>query len=533
MLISRRDLLKASASAAALATLPRPLLAQLGSVPEVVPPIEDPRLRTLALRGIEAARAAGAAYADVRLSHTRRRNVGRWLQEIWDGESMVVGVRALVNGYWGFAASPVWSPLEMARLGREAVYQARTNTLGALRIVELAPVPVVADGHWVMPVEIDPFETSPFEIVDYLRSLTNFVNRFPDFKTNGPSYVCHMQEKAFASSEGSYCTQRLYRSEGKFAIKLERKRINIGGELNRLTPAGVGWELFKRQPLRDYIEQLMEEMEEDAKLPLKPVEVGRYDTTCDAWSVARLVDETLGRPTQLDMALGYEANAGGTSYLKEPLAMLGTYQAGAPTVTVTANRSERGGAGTTKWDDEGVSPDEFTLVKDGVLADFQTTRESARWIEEYYTRRTRPLRSHGCAGAPSALEAPLTHIPNLALAPGRKALDFDAAVARMKKGIAVREMSLDMDFQNVSGLGTGRVYEVKDGKRVARINGAGFLFRSTDLWKSLAGLGGPESVQRFGFAAEKGEPMQQTYHSVTAPPAAFEQLTLIDALRKA
>ena len=532
MLISRRDLLKASASAAALATLPRPLLAQLGSVPEVVPPIEDPRLRTLALRGIEAARAAGAAYADVRLSHTRTRSVGSQMSSIGDGESMVVGVRALVNGYWGFAASPVWSPLEMARLGREAVYQARTNTLGALRIVELAPVPVVADGHWVMPVEIDPFETSPFEIVDYLRSLIYFVGRFPDF-AGGGSCVFHMQEKAFASSEGSYCTQRLYRSEGSLQIKLARKRINIGGALNRLTPAGVGWELYKRQPLRDYIEQLMEEMEEDATLPVKPVEVGRYDTTCDAWSVATLVDETLGRPTQLDTALGYEANAGGTSYLKEPLAMLGTYQMGAPAITVTANRSERGGAGTTKWDDEGVSPDEFTLVKDGVLVDFQTTRESARWIEEYYTRRTRPLRSHGCASAPSALEVPLTHIPNLALAPGRKALDFDAAVAKMKKGIAVREMSLDMDFQNVSGLGTGRVYEVKDGKRVARLNGAGFLFRSTDLWKSLAGLGGPESVQRFGCAAQKGEPMQQTYHSVTAPPAAFEQLTLIDVLRKA
>jgi predicted Zn-dependent protease len=94
-------------------------------------------------------------------------------------------------------------------------------------------------------------------------------------------------------------------------------------------------------------------------------------------------------------------------------------------------------------------------------------------------------------------------------------------------------MHVDMDFQGASGLGTGRVYEVKDGKRVARINGAGFLFRATDLWKGIKALGGPESLRRYGEDASKGEPAQRTWHSVTAPPAAFEQLTLIDVMRKA
>ncbi|HEY9450981.1 MAG TPA: TldD/PmbA family protein, partial [Gemmatimonadaceae bacterium] len=101
------------------------------------------------------------------------------------------------------------------------------------------------------------------------------------------------------------------------------------------------------------------------------------------------------------------------------------------------------------------------------------------------------------------------------------------------KGIAVRGMGADMDFQSSSGLGTGRVYEVRGGKRVARLNGAGFLFRSTELWKGLKVLGGAESLRRFGLSASKGEPAQSTYHSVTAPPAVLEQLTLIDVLRKA
>jgi TldD protein len=536
MPITRRDLLKAGASAAAiggLAALPRPLLAQLGGAPEPVPPIRDPRLKALALRAIETARAAGATYADVRLTHTRTRGF-QSSGTPGDRESVVVGARALVNGYWGFASSPVWSPEEMARLGREAVHQAKANTLGQSRPVELAPVAVVVDQHWSMPVAIDPFEVSPFEITDFLASLAYFVRRHPGFRVVQNDAGFEVQEKAFASTEGSYFTQRIHRAEGHLAVQLEQERRNkVAGPLDRLTPAGLGWELYKGQPLREYIEQLMAELEEDIKLPLKPVEVGRYDTVCDAWSVARLLDETLGRATELDRALGYEANAGGTSYLSDPQTMVGTFQAAAPAITVTAERSAPGAAGTVKWDDEGVAPDRFTLVDGGVLADFQTTRGAAGWLVEYYAKRGTPLRSHACAAAPSALEAPLVHTPNLAMAPGTKALDFDAAIKAMGKGIAVRQMNPEMDFQGSSGLGTGRVYEVKDGKRVSRINGAGFLFRATNLWKGVKMLGGPESLRRYGMGARKGEPAQTTYHSVTAPPAAFEQLTLVDIMRKA
>jgi TldD protein len=403
-------------------------------------------------------------------------------------------------------------------------------------VVELAPAPPIADGHWVTPVEIDPFEVSPLEIVDHLGGHLIFIQaRFPGFVVNTPTpYQCWVQEKAFASSEGSYCTQRLYRSEGDFTLIYRpdpQRQFSRG--LDTLTPAGLGWELYKGQPIREQLRQLMEELKEDSKLPEKPVDVGRYDAACDAWTVTQLLDDTLGTATQLDRALGYEANAGGTSYLTDPVAMVGSYAAGAPAITVTANRSERAGAATVAWDDEGVKPDELTLVKDGVLADFQTTRESVGWLKEYYGKRGTALRSHGCAAAPSALEAPLGHTPNLALASGREKRDFDALVAQVGTGIAIKRGGVDMDFQAASGLGTGVFYEVKRGKRVARIAGAAFLFRATELWKGLGALGGTASVRRYGTAASKGEPAQRTYHSVTAPPAVFKQLTVIDVMRKA
>src|SRR6188472_4304898 len=74
--LTRREVLQVGAQAATLALLPRslgvrPLLADLGGAgPVPVPPITDPDVKALALRAVEASRAAGATYADVRLTHT-------------------------------------------------------------------------------------------------------------------------------------------------------------------------------------------------------------------------------------------------------------------------------------------------------------------------------------------------------------------------------------------------------------------------------------------------------------------------------
>ncbi len=118
------------------------------------------------------------------------------------------------------------------------------------------------------------------------------------------------------------------------------------------------------------------------------------------------------------------------------------------------------------------------------------------------------------------------------MAPGASG-DFETMVSSVTNGLAISGANLEMDFQVATGFGTGTVVAVKQGKRVARLSGAGFLFRSTEFWKSLVAIGGETSLRRVGLAAQKGEPPQLCYHSVTAPPAVVKGLTLIDPLRKA
>ncbi len=540
MSYTRRDLLKRSGTLAALGTigtLPHPLYAMLPRehrrIPHnVISLLADPNVKALSDVALNAAKSAGAVYADVRFTHTFTRDVS--IGSVWDSESMTLGVRALVEGYWGFAASPIWTPDEAARLARAAVENAKANTLGKPRVIELAPVAAIDNGQWSTPIKDDPFITSEDEIGDFLTGLLSFIQKLPHVGSAYTVATFIRQDKAYASTENQFVTQRFYQTQGiaQFVVIKNQERQK-GVALDTITPAGLGFEYLREQPLRDQIVARHEEAMKDMELPLKPVDVGRYALVFDAPSVAQLVSATIGSATELDRAMGYEANAGGTSYITDPQAMIGTLKIGAPALTVTGNRMEAAGAATVKWDDEGVSPREFTVVKDGILTDMQTNREGAGWLKEQYAKRNLPFASHGCAYAPEGIHVPLTHCANLRMQAATTDATFETLIANTTKGLAIKRASVDMDFQQVTGLGGGETFEIKNGKRVAEIQGAGFLFRTPELWTALAAVGGSASLRRFGIEATKGQPEQTSTRSVTAPPIAIKELSIIDPTRKA
>jgi TldD protein len=297
---------------------------------------------------------------------------------------------------------------------------------------------------------------------------------------------------------------------------------------------GRGWEIFAAAHLVDQIPQMVEDAEADARLPVKPVEVGQYDVVCDGATVARLVDATFGRATEVDRALGYEANASGTSYLgPDPMDWLGTAVA-SPLIHITANRSVAGGIATVKWDDEGVLPTDFPLVTAGQLVDYQTTRDQAPHLRAWYAQHQQSVVSHGCAASDDARVVPLSMIPNVALTPSPSGPTLDALIAGMPKGMAMLESLADTDFQAKNGtLSRGRVYEIHNGKKVARIANAAVLFSSSELWKHVTTVGGPSSVAHVAQGEAKGQPLQTTMHTVSGVALALKQQAFIDMTRKA
>jgi TldD protein len=506
-------------------------------------------VQALALKALDAAKAAGAMYADVRLTRTIGQTLqpaGLMPQLVDDMEHLGFSVRALVKGYWGFAATPYWTADEAVRVARAAAAQAKNGAAGPARLVEWGSVPVVT-GTWRTPIQIDPFRLSLEERVDMLWSRLGTARRLvPRMALNrerlaigGGNATCVRQEEALATSDGSYVTQTFYRSKGSFYLYTDLSDPRGIAFATGLEDSGRGWEMFAEAAVLDQIPALVAILDRP-RVPIQNVEIGRKPVVYDAVTMARILEATLGRGTEVDRAMGYEANASGTSYLgPDPLALLGTPVAHAM-VTVTADRSLPTGLATVRWDAEGVTPEAFPLIQGGTLVDYQTTREQAAWLAPWYAKRGLPMRSHGCAGAEDALGFTMQRLPNLSLAPASSGGSFEDLVSSVADGLVVERGEVQTDFQCKTGIITARIpqngaaiYHVKNGKRVALVQNAGILFNALDLWKNVTALGNAASVLHVPGSETKGEPQQETPYTVSTPPAAFKEQAIIDIKRKA
>jgi TldD protein len=580
--LTRRNFVKHSSTLALAGTMGRRMSfstdGQADAARQAYAATVDPSVvRSLAMRAIDAAKTAGATYADVRLTRTISAEYtsslvpGDLAYEGRDTETLGMGVRVLVNGYWGFAATPYWTPDEAVRLAQTAVAQAAENAKGPSRSVDLGHHPIVT-GSWTMPIVIDPFQISVEEKLDFLQSTLRAARQIlPVYSriAQGPVYPgreysldmvahCVRQEHALATTEGSYVTQTTFRTSGQMGVWLKGRKNGVTVystvPAKGLAEAGRGWEMFAEANVLDQLPALLTAVEVQFAMPSKPVEVGRYDVVCDAVTMANVLDATFGRAAEIDRALGYEANAGGTSYLgPDPMTMLGTAVA-SDLVTVTADRSHPTGLATVKWDAEGVAPKDFPLVQAGTLVDYMTTREQAAWLAPWYQRHGTPIQSHGCAAAADASGITMQRTPNLTLQPTAEpatgAVDFDALVAGVTDGIAVENGEVRTDFQcrngiimpNAEGLrlsqvqkgkGEMRVYQVKRGKRVAELTDAGILFNTTELWKNVTALGGAASLTSVPCREFKGNPEQETAHTARGVPAILKNMATINVTRKA
>src|SRR6478752_1915469 len=121
-------------------------------------------MRDLTDRALDTATAKGAAYADVRVVRRLEESItvktGR-VEGVASAESEGFGVRVLVDGAWGFAASHVLTAAEADRVAGEAVRIARASATALRDRTRLDDRPP-AHGTFETPVEEDPF-TVPLE----------------------------------------------------------------------------------------------------------------------------------------------------------------------------------------------------------------------------------------------------------------------------------------------------------------------------------------------------------------------------------
>ena len=548
MATSRRDFLKTASAAAATigvnarvgsqqppANPPRPDNFR----PTAAPSTTEESYRELAMLAVDAARSAGAEYADVRISRNRVQSIStreRRVQGLSDNETFGFGVRTLVGGAWGFAASSDLTRDEVARIARQSVAQAKANRASLVKPVVLAPAPVTKDGTWRSPVKTDPFDIAIEDKVALLLAANEAALKVQGSRFVNSAMFFLREEKTYANSEGSFTVQTIYRASPTMTVTAVSPDFSDfqSRQSTDIAPMGRGYEHVVDAKLVENAPRWAEEAVQ--KLSAKPVEVGRYDLVLDPTHLGLTIHESIAHPTELDRVYGYEANYAGTSFVSPPEERLGKFRYGPEFMNIQGDRMQDGSLGAVGWDDEGVQPETFLIIKNGIVNDYQTTREQANWLDWWYKQQGKPTRSHGCSYAQSWADVQFQRMPNVSLLPGEKNLKWDDLIAATDRGIAIiGDGSFSIDQQRYNAQFGGQLfYEIKGGKITGMLKDVAYQMRTPEFWNAMDMIGGKDSYWLWGaFGDAKGQPTQANAVSHGCPPTRHRGINVINTGRKA
>jgi TldD protein len=496
----------------------------------VTTPADGRHETELALLALDEAKRAGARYADARVSRHRFESLAARedrVTSVDSSESYGLGVRALVGGSWGFAGVPEPTRENVAAAARRAAQIAAANDRRAPGAIELAPLERQVDVSWITPHRVDPFSIPPEEKADLLLQWNAAALRVRGVSYASSEVDSVRESRLVATSDGSIVRQTFVRvAPSLTATAVSADRSDFQSRTADLSPMSAGWEYVTGLGIADHARRSGEEAVEQLRAPA--VEPGRWDLVLHPSHLWLTIHESIGHPTELDRALGYEANYAGTSFLAPPEAVLGKLRLGPEILQFEANRTEPGGGATCGWDDEAVPAEAWPLVRDGVVVDYQTTREQAAAI----ARWTGVARSHGCSYAQDWGKIPFQRMPNVCLQPGKDDLSEDDVVAAVDRGLLfVGDGSYSIDQQRYNFQFGGQLaWEIRGGKKTRMVREAAYVSRTPDFWGSLALLGGRRTYSLgASFSDAKGQPVQLNAVSHGCPIAVFRNITVLRA----
>jgi TldD protein len=477
---------------------------------------------------ISTGTSSGASHVDVRIERTRTgllslRDAKPETQS--DETNFGIGVRVIVNGAWGFASSPDVSVDSAKKLALTAVAMAKTSKPLSTEEVALVPEPVYAKQQWVSAYEIDPFSVSDSEKKDRLASLSSKLLSSGHVNHTSATTMYVKEQKHYADSHGTSTTQQRVR------IQTQIDAISIGEHgfesMRTLAqPAGYGWEWMRNDVWNwDHeIDQLPSLLAEKVKSP--SVEPGRYDVLIHPSNLWLTIHESIGHATELDRAIGYEANYAGTSFATPD--KLGSLKYGSPLMNVTGDRLTEHGLSTVGWDDEGVAAQKWDIVKDGILVGYQLDRRIAA--------RVGRDRSNGCAFADSPAHVPIQRMPNVSLQPNPTGPSLDDLISSVEDGIYIlgdKSWSIDMQRYNFQFTGQ-QFHRIKNGKIVGQLKDVAYQATTTDFWGSMKAVGGPSTYVLGGaFNCGKAQPGQVAAVSHGCPAAVFDKVNILNTVAEA
>lgn len=469
-------------------------------------------------RALDLAQVQGASYADVRVVHNRTESLAvknGVVDALNFSESIGFGVRALVDGAWGFASSRELSGEEIDRITALAVEIARASARVSGEKVDLGP-PVTSRGTYQTPIDVDPFTISLEQKLDVLMAADKAMSQVEGLRVRRGNLTFIREQKWFANSEGAFTEQTIYETGGGIVATA----VGEGEVQTRSYPTSfgrqqltAGWEVVEQWDLPGNAQRIASEAV--ALLTADPCPTDSVTTVIlGGDQLALQVHESCGHPIELDRVFGTEAAYAGTSFLTPE--KLGTFRYGSEVVNITADSIRPLGLGTFGWDDEGVPAQSTPIVKDGLFVGYLMSRETASRLSK---------QSNGCMRASSWNRIPLIRMTNVSLEPGE--WRFEDLIADTDEGIYMetnRSWSIDDRRYNFQ-FGTEIGYEIKNGKLGRMLRNCTYTGITPEFWNNCDAVCNEAHWVMWGTPnCGKGQPGQIAHTGHGAAPARFRNV---------
>ena len=429
---------------------------------------------------VDFGRSLGAEYVEVRaqsLFKTLLTTKDGRIEGAKEGTEDGIGVRALVNGAWGFVSLGKTEPKLLIEAVEDAVRLAKATGYRVKSPVKLAETKTVEDKVIAKPKK-NPQDVSMEEKIDNTLAMDKTVFGVDSrIKSCTVNYLDVTGTNYFINSDGTFIEQdKLYvwmqifasaREASVFASAREEVGSTAGYEVfDTETPGKVGTMVAKR-----VIEQLK------AKTP----KGGAFPAVIGPNVVGVFIHEAMGHLAEADLTLS-------GSVLLDRLGK----QVASDNVTVFDDGTVEGAFGSFKYDDEGVRTQKTPLIERGKLTGLMHNRETAQKLG---------MEPTGNARAEDFRVEPIIRMRNTYLANGNSSfeelvedIDFGYYLKSFRGGQA----NLDGTFQ----VGIQEAYEIVKGKigdavRSASISGntletlhkVDAVGRDFELWSGRCGKG--------------------------------------------
>lgn len=426
-----------------------------------------------------------------------------------------LGIRVLIDGCYGFAGTNDLSPSSVDKTLAAAVSNARTAAQFIKRKIEF-PAQKPVTGSYFQKVARDPFLMDGTEKTNRLLSIGKALHAAGNGKiVYDFLYVSfYRQYRVYANTEGTFTDSLVYHVE-PFARVISSDGT---GTQNRTYPGDMcarpgGFEVVEDYRFEENFERIAGEAVDLLTAPR--VEEERTDIILGGSQLALQLHESVGHATESDRIFGMEISYAGKTFVKPE--MIGSFRYGSEAVNIVSDTSDPRGMGYRMVDDDGVAGRRTDIVKGGILAGQQTSRETAARLG---------LEPSSNMTATHAFNIPLIRMTNFNLLPG-KGGSLKDLIASTEKGYLLdftRTWSIDdnrRNFQFTTEIG----WKIRDGKITGIVKEPTYYGITPEFWGSCDAVCGEDEWRYYGtFNCGKGEPGQAMHLSHGVAPARFRNV---------